>query len=90
MAETKKKIRNKKNALEKRVAQCRKSNPKMFYAYINRAKKARNKIGPLMDDKSRVITEPIEQATILNNYYASVFTRCGANYWKWKNQARWS
>ena len=72
--EVKKKIKNKKNSLEKKVMQSRKTCPKSFYAYINSAKKTRNKIGPLKKD-GEVVTDPKEQAEILNGQYASVFTR---------------
>ena len=46
----------------------------MFYAFISRARKTRNKIGPLVDDDGNVITDSTEQATLLNDYYATVFT----------------
>ena len=72
--ETKKKIRNKKNALERKVVQNRKTNPKSFYAYVNSAKKTRGKIGPLKNNEGDLITAPGEQAQILNNFYSSVFT----------------
>ena len=72
--ETKRKIRNKKNALERKVVQTRKTNPKSFYAYINSAKKTRGKIGPLKNENGELITAPREQATILNEFYSSVFT----------------
>ena len=70
----KRKIRNKKNSLERKIAESRKSNPKMFYSFINSAKKTRTKIGPLHDDQGAAVTDPRKQARILNNYYASVFT----------------
>ena len=75
--ETKKKVKNKKNALERKVIQSRKTNPKSFYAYINSAKKTRGKIGPLKNGDGELITEPREQAQILNNFYSSVFTTGG-------------
>ena len=77
--ETKKKIKNKKNALERRIVQHRKSNPKSFYAYINSAKKTRGKIGPLKNGDGELITAPKEQAEILNEFYSSVFTTGGAS-----------
>ena len=58
--ETKKKIRNRKNALERKVVQSRKTNPKSFYAYINSAKKTRGKIGPLKNENGDLITAPRE------------------------------
>ena len=71
----KKMIKNKKNAFERKIMKCRKSNPKSFYAYINSAKKSRNKIGPLKNEEGGTVTDPAEQAQILNKQYASVFTR---------------
>ena len=79
MNEAKKKIKNKKNALERKVVLNRKTNPKSFYAYINSAKKTRGKIGPLKNGNGELITEPKEQAQILNEFYSSVFTTGGTS-----------
>ena len=73
--EVKKIIRNKKNETEKNIMTYRKSNPKMFYAHVNRAKKTKSKIGPLVNENNDIIIDPKEQATIMNTYFASVFTR---------------
>ena len=72
---TKRMIRNKKNGLERKIAKEAKENPKSFYAYINRAKRARSKIGPLKNQDGDVVVEAEEQATILNKFFSSVFTR---------------
>ena len=79
VTETKKKIRNKKNALERRMANCRKDDAKTYYAFINRTRKTRSKIGPLTYEGKEQITEPKEQAEVLNKYLASVFTESGGN-----------
>ena len=55
---TKKKIRKKKNAHERKIAECRKTNPKLYYAFVNQAKKTRCRIGPLLDKEKRTITDP--------------------------------
>ena len=73
--EVKKKIKNKKNALERKVMRCRKTNPKFFYAFINSSKKSRSKIGPLKRENGEAVTDPREMAQMLNDQYASVFTR---------------
>ena len=73
--QTKKMIRNKKNGLERRVAKEAKEDPKMFYAYVNSAKRTRSKIGPLKSEDGETVVDPEEQATILNNFFSSVFTR---------------
>ena len=73
--EVKKKIRNKKKKLEKEIIECRKTNPKKFYRYINKARATRSKIGPLRNDENEIVIDPKEQATLLNKYFASVFTK---------------
>ena len=80
--EVKKKIKNKKNSLERKIMQSRKTCPKSFYAYINSAKKARSKIGPLKKEGT-VVSDPKEQAEILNGQYASVFTRDDGDIDEW-------
>ena len=73
--QTKKAVKNKKNALERKVAKEVKGNPKSFYAYVNSSKRNRSKIGPLKSDEGELVVDPEEQATILNDFYASVFSR---------------
>ena len=58
--------------------QLRKENPKLFYSFINRAKATRTKIGPLRNG-DEVVTDPKQEAELLNDYYASVFTAGEAN-----------
>lgn len=77
--ETKKKIMNSKKRVEKEVMTHRKTNPKLFYAFINRSKTAPNRIGPLAKTGSNMVVDPKEQAQILNQYFASVFTRSNHN-----------
>ena len=46
----KKMIRNKKNSLERDIAKKRKADPKLYYSYVNSAKRNRSRIGPLRND----------------------------------------
>ena len=71
----KRRIRNSKNNTERRVAKDAKENPKAFFSYVNSSKKTRGKIGPLKDRSGEIVTDPLEQAGILNAHYATVFTR---------------
>ena len=71
----KRRIRNSKNNTERRVAKDAKENPKAFFSYVNSSKKTRVKIGPLKDRSGEIVTDPLEQAGILNAHYATVFTR---------------
>ena len=73
--EVKKKIMKKKNKIEKEIVKCRKSNPKKFYRFINKARATRSKIGPLKNEMDEIIVDPKEQAVLLNRYFASVFTK---------------
>ena len=71
----KKVIRNKKNAIERKIARGAKADPKAYYSYINSSKQQRSKIGPIKDEDGEFVTDPVIQANLLNNFYASVFTR---------------
>ena len=73
--ESKRMIRNKKNALERSIAKNRKSNPKMYFSYVNSAKRQRSRIGPLKNDDGDYIIKPKEQAEAFSRYFESVFTR---------------
>ena len=69
-------IRNKKNALEQIIARNRKSNPKMYFSYVNSAKKNKSRLGPQQNDKGEFIIDPKQQAETMNQFFSSVFTRC--------------
>ena len=73
--ETKNKIKNAKNRLEREVIRDAKENPKRFYAYVNEAKKTRPKIGPLKRENGEIVVDEREQAELLNQFFASVFTK---------------
>ena len=73
--ECKRMIKNKKNALERCIARNRKTNPKMYYSYVNSAKKNKSRLGPLKNDDGEFIIDPKEQAKTMNEFFSSVFTR---------------
>ena len=72
----KRRIRNSKNNTERRVAKEAKENPKAFFSYVNSSKETRVKIGPLKDRSGKIVTDPLEQAGILNAHYATVYKEC--------------
>ena len=76
-AETKSKktIRNKKNALERDIARKRKTEPKLYYAYINSAKRSKSRIGPLKNDTGEFVIDPKEQAEMFSDFFKTVFTK---------------
>ena len=73
--ECKRMIRNKKNAFERLIAKNRKVNPKMYFSYVNSAKKNRGRIGPLKNSDGEFIVNPKEQAETMKDFFSSVFTR---------------
>ena len=73
--ESKKMIRNKKNALERNIAKNRNLNPKLYYSYVNSTKRHRSRIGPLKNDNGEFIIKPKEQAKAFSDFFGSVFTR---------------
>ena len=72
--ELKSEVRKAKKALEKKVAEQGKENPKQFYQYLKGKRANRVKVGPLKDKDGRLVVEAKEQADMLNAQYVSVFT----------------
>ena len=71
---TKKLIKRSKKNLEEYIAEASKSNPKEFYSYVNKKKKVACSIGPLSKEEDNYTNNENEMASILNNFFASVFT----------------
>ena len=71
--ETKKLIKASKKNLEEYIAEASKSNPKEFYSYVNKKKTLACSIGPLIKE-NKLTNDENEMASILNNFFASVFT----------------
>ena len=72
-------IRNKNNALERSIAKNRKTNPKMYFSYVNSAKRNKSRLGPLKNDNGEFIIDPKQQAETMNEFFASIFTRCNGD-----------
>ena len=72
--ETKASIKRSKKKLEEYIAEASKSNPKEFYSYANKKKTLACGIGPLKDNAGNHTNDEKEMASILNNFFASVFT----------------
>jgi len=67
-------IRSAKRKEELRIARLCKSNPKEFFSYVNSRKPISRRIGPLESDNGTVCSSDEENATLLNEYFSSVFT----------------
>ena len=51
-----------------------KENPRGFYAYVRSKTKVKDIVGPLKEQNGRLLTEPEEICSELNEYFSSVFT----------------
>ncbi|MCP4268390.1 MAG: hypothetical protein GY777_22910, partial [Candidatus Brocadiaceae bacterium] len=70
----KKLIKQSKRNLEAHIANNSKENPKEFYGYIRKKKVLAPSIGPIADENGEVTSDEAEMASILNKFFASVFT----------------
>ncbi|CAM4677035.1 unnamed protein product [Caretta caretta] len=67
-------IRRAKLHLELQLARDVKSNKKGFFRYVGNKKKAKESVGPLMNEGGNLVTEDVEKANVLNAFFTSVFT----------------
>ncbi|CAM5152153.1 unnamed protein product [Natator depressus] len=63
-----------KSHLELQLARDVKSNKKGFFRYVGNKKKAKESVGPLLNEGGNLVTEDVEKANVLNAFFASVFT----------------
>ena len=64
-----------KTFYENKIASEVKTNPKQFWKYINKRTKSKGKIVDLLNEKGDLISDDLQKAEILNNQFASVFTK---------------
>ena len=67
-------IRNAKRAYERRLAN-NTGNSRPFYAYLKRKTKNKTSVGPLKDKNGGLVPDDLGMATLLNDYFSSVFSR---------------
>lgn len=66
-----------KNAMwtfEKNLADNIKRDSKSFYSYVRNKQKRKDRVGPLKNEKDRIVESDAEATELLNNYFGSVFT----------------
>ena len=68
-------IRRSKAKVEKELAMSKDDNGRKFRSYVKAKTKCRPGVGPLLNQVGEPVTDPKDMATILNNYFGSVFTR---------------
>ena len=68
-------IEKSKESYENKIANEVKTNPKQFWKYVRNKTKSKGKINELLDNEGNKVTDDKKKAEILNNHFASVFTR---------------
>ncbi|GAB0189098.1 mitochondrial enolase superfamily member 1 [Grus japonensis] len=66
--------RKAKALMEISLARDVKDNKKSFYRYVSDKRKARENVGPLQNETGDLVTQNMEKAEVLNDFFASVFT----------------
>ncbi|CAJ0940923.1 unnamed protein product [Ranitomeya imitator] len=71
---SKKLIKPAKKETEKHIAKESKTNPKLFFNYINSKRIKTENVGPLKNSEERMVVDDEEKANILNTFFSTVFT----------------
>ncbi|KFW11307.1 hypothetical protein N327_10870, partial [Fulmarus glacialis] len=67
-------IRKAKAPIELNLARDVKGNKKRFHRYIGDNRKTRENVGPLRNEMGDLVTQDMEKAEVLKDFFASVFT----------------
>ena len=68
-------IKAAKMGYEKRLSENIKSNSKVVWNYVQLKCKTRESVGNLVDEGGEIVSEGTKKATILNEFFTSVFTK---------------
>ncbi|KAK4814166.1 hypothetical protein QYF61_009984 [Mycteria americana] len=73
-------VRKAKALIELNLARDVKGNKKTFYRYVGNKRKTRENVGPLWKEAGDLVTQDMEKAEVLNDFFASVFTgKCSSH-----------
>ena len=72
--EFEKKLSEKIIEYEAKIVAAMKTNPKMFYSYLNSKRKIKESISALNDSRSKLTGSPKDAATLLAKFFATTFT----------------
>ncbi|GAB0210253.1 mitochondrial enolase superfamily member 1 [Grus japonensis] len=67
-------VRKAKALIEISLARDVKDNKKSFYRYVSDKRRMRENVGPLQNETGDLVTQDMEKAEVLNDFFASVFT----------------
>ena len=68
-----------KCTIEKLIAKEAKTNPKLFFQYVNSKLKPREKVSSLLKEDGSLTENDLEKAELLNSFFGSVFTKEDVN-----------
>ncbi|GAB0210211.1 mitochondrial enolase superfamily member 1 [Grus japonensis] len=66
-------VRKAKALIELNLARDVKDNKKSFYRYVSDKRRTRENVGPLWNETGNLVTQDMEKAEVLNDFFASVF-----------------
>jgi ribonucleases P/MRP protein subunit RPP40 len=66
--------RTAKRNFEHNLARNVKENSKSFFAYVRSKQRTKDRVGPLKDNLGQVVSDDLNAANLLNDYFSSVFT----------------
>ncbi|GAB0209797.1 mitochondrial enolase superfamily member 1 [Grus japonensis] len=72
--------RKAKALIESNLARDVKDNKKSFYRYVSDKRRTRENVGPLQNETGDLVTQDMEKAEVLNDFFASVFTSKGSSH----------
>ncbi|GAB0189782.1 mitochondrial enolase superfamily member 1 [Grus japonensis] len=73
-------VRKAKALIELNMARDVKGNKKSFYRYVSDKRKTRGNVGPLWKETGDLVTQDMEKAEVLHDFFASVFTsKCSSH-----------
>ncbi|GAB0186020.1 mitochondrial enolase superfamily member 1 [Grus japonensis] len=67
-------VRKAKALIEISLARDVKDNKKSFYRYVSDKRRTRENVGPLQNETGDLVTQDMERAEVLNDFFDSVFT----------------
>ncbi|GAB0179078.1 mitochondrial enolase superfamily member 1 [Grus japonensis] len=73
-------VRKAKALIEISLARDVKDNKKSFYRYVSEKRGTRENVGPLRNETGNLVTQDMEKAEVLNNFFALVFSgKCSSH-----------